>query len=195
MSRNYFKELIDSGVAQAPYTYEPSSDDMLSRTYNNIFAIPSDTHMTHIEGKDEWIISGHMINTPKWERFVYSPTWGAVEFRTTGFWSVTDFLAKYNLCGCYDIRNGEKVVKVTPCEKYPTNEPCPKCCTTTDSNIPQPIAVIAVDHNPVRVKECFESEDIVEALNNSNWIKGEDWIYDGNTIVGLVGNTVYKINI
>lgn len=195
MSRDRFKEWIEAGIAPAPYVCEPVSDDMLSRSYNNIFAIPTDTHMTHIEGKDEWIISGHMISTPQWVRFYYSPNWGAVQFETTGFWSLADFLAKHNLCAKFEVRNGEKIVKVTPCEHYPANEPCPKSCTTLTSNIPQPIAIITKDHNPIRVKECFESADIVEALNNSNWIKGNNWLYDGNMIVGLVDNVVYKINI
>ena len=91
--RDKFSELINQGVAKFEYTPTIGSipeQDPVCRAYNNIFSIPSDTHMSCLPDGNR-VITGHMINTPKWESFVCSPFWGAVDFRTTGYWCLCDF--------------------------------------------------------------------------------------------------------
>ena len=72
--RDKFSELIKQGVAE--FNYTPISKnvpeaDPICRMYNNIFSIPTDTHMSITDNGDR-VITGHMINTANWENFCSS---------------------------------------------------------------------------------------------------------------------------
>ena len=196
--RNKFTELINQGVARFEYT--PISDDKpncdpICRMYNNIFSIPSDTHMSVVEETGARIITGHMINTPNWEMFCCSYNWGAVDFKTSGYWCLSDFLYKNGLRGRISTLNGDVVYMVE--EHIPSeDENCPNCpcvCHTMESKMPQQITTITTSGNKLHVAECFVDnlEETCKRLNESSWVKGNNWVPSNDGIVGLVGNTIY----
>lgn len=197
--RDRFSDLIKNGVASFNYTNLTSDTpdtDPISRMYNNIFSIPTDTHMSMIEDGTR-IITGHMINTKQWVDFCHSWHWGAVDFRTSGVWSLCDFFYKHGLiCSICDL-NGDVVCKVEP-KKYDDSRPtCPTCFCKNESQIPHQISELTKSGNRLHILECF-GEDIdstVKKLNESIWVKGNNWVPAGDYIIGLVGEDVCKINI
>ena len=197
--RNKFTELINQGVASFNYTNisrEVPEQDIICRTYNNIWSIPSDTHMSMLpDGRR--VITGHMVGImEKWDNFVCAGYWGAVVFRTTGYWSLCNFLQANGLCGKYDKLNGEVVYIVEPCENSEIGCPnCPpSCCVTTESKIPMQISVLTKDNNPLRIKECYKNKesiyDIAEALNESIYVKGNEWTVNGDKLMCPIGNKI-----
>lgn len=190
--RDKFTELIEKGVAK--FEYEPIAkpipeQDMVCRMYNNIFSIPSDTHMSCLDNGTR-VITGHMINTPKWGMFTCSPCWGAVNFRTAGFWSVSDFLYKNMLTMEIGTLNGDVVAYIKPLEITTKSKDLPKSYVTTESQIPQPVRQLITDGRIEHLQECYNQEDVVKALNESLYIIGESWIQAGDKIIGLINNKV-----
>lgn len=193
--RDKFSELIKQGVAKFNYTPITKSipeQDPICKMYNNIFSIPSDTHMSLLDDGTR-IITGHMIGTDNWEKFIYMPNWGAVNFKTSGYWSLADFFDKLELCGTIDTLNGDVIYRVEPKDDS-------KCCPTMgcaycthESKIPQPISQLTVDGKIEHIKECFDTEDPAQALNKSHFVKGESWINYNGRIIGLVNNKVIFI--
>lgn len=196
--RDKFSELISQGVASFNYTNISKSipeQDPICRMYNNIFSIPSDTHMSCLEDGTR-VITGRMISTDKWEKFCMSCCWGAVEFRTSGTWSVCDFLYRHNLEGRIGTLNGDVVYIVTPMTEKEREAIMKNTVVTTESNIPQPVTILTTTGNIMHVQECFESKnvfEIVKHLNESSYIRGNNWVPTETGIVGLVGNTTYII--
>lgn len=199
--RNKFTELIERGVAAFDYTPiapEMPEQDYICRMYNNIWSIPSDTHM-HLAEDGTRYITGHMISTDKWDRFVCAGNWGAVDFKTTGYWGLCNFLQSHGLRGQLGNLNGDNVYVVTPIEEMTgvdDNCPvcCPTCCTTTESQIPAQISTLTFDNNPIRVKECYNGKsnlyEVCEALNNNIYVKGVKWTVNGDNVMCPIGNKV-----
>lgn len=209
--RNKFTDLMANGFASfnyTPITSELPDTDPISRMYNNIFSIPTDTHMSITDNGDR-VITGHMINTRDWEQFCCSCIWRGVNFKTTGFWSLCDFLYKHGLKGSKTSLNGDIVYLISQQEtdengqKTPTIEPsdnlcCVPCsCTTNESKIPHPITELTKSGNKLHIAECFgcDINEVVTKMNESVWVKGSNWVPFENSIVGLVGEDVYKINL
>lgn len=199
--RNKFTDLINAGVADFTY-YTPLTSDMpdtdpISRMYNNIFSIPTDTHMSITDDGDR-VITGHMINTMDWENFCCSCVWRGVNFKTTGFWSLCDFLYKNGLKGSKISLNGDIVYLISP-TIAPSDNICslPCSCTTNESKIPHPITELTKSGNKLHIAECFGSNvnEVVTKMNESVWVKGSNWVPFENSIVGLIGEDVYKINL
>lgn len=209
--RNKFTDLINAGVAD--FTYTPLTSDIpdadpVSRMYNNIFSIPTDTHMSITDNGDR-VITGHIINTRDWETFCCSCIWRGVNFKTTGFWSLCDFLYKNGLKGSKTSLNGDVVYLISQQEtdengqKSPTIAPSdnmcslPCSCTTNESKIPHPITELTKSGNKLHIAECFGSDvnEVVNKMNESVWVKGSNWVPFEDSIVGLVGEDVYKINL
>lgn len=196
--RDKFSELIKQGVAE--FNYTPISKDIpemdpICRMYNNIFAIPSDTHMNCLEDGRR-VITGHMINTDKWCMFVQSCCWGAVDFRTSGTWSVCDFLFRNGLEGKMGNLNGDVVYFVTPMSEEDRKALMKNQVITTESNIPMPITVLTTTGDMMHIKECFDCNDIKETvrrMNESTRVVGNNWVPTETGIAGLVGNKVYII--
>lgn len=198
--RNKFTELIEQGVARFEYTPiapEIPEQDPICRQYNNIFSIPTDTHMHLNNETGERYITGHMVGIKsKWESFVYAHNWGAVTFRTTGYWCLCDFLQKNGLEGRHSVLNGDAVYLVTPipadAERYAPV--CPTCCTTSESKIPQPIANLVANGDIMKIKECYKGKsnlyDVCAAMNENLYIKGENWTVNGDKLVCPIGNKV-----
>ena len=201
--RDKFSELIEQGVARFDYTPiapEIPEQDPVCRMYNNIWSIPSDTHMHMNHETGERYITGHMINQEeKWRQFVSACNWGAVNFRTTGYWSLCNFLHANGLCGRMSALNGDTIYLVTPVERCQDHE-CPECsntCITTESRIPQPIAVLTNNGDAYKVIECFKNKeslyDVADALNESYYVKGTEWSVNGNNLMCMIGNKVYVL--
>lgn len=202
--RNKFTELIELGVAAFDYTPvapEMPEQDYICRMYNNIWSIPSDTHMHLAEDGTTRYITGHIIGTPNWDKFVCACNWGAVDFRPTGYWSLCDFLQTHGLRGEHSNLNGDNVYVVTPIEEMTSADNCDVCCptcyVTTESQMPAQISTLSFDNNPIRVKECYKGKsnlyEVCEALNDSIYVKGNNWTVNGNNVMCPIGNKVYVL--
>lgn len=197
--RDKFSELIKQGVAEFKYTNiskDIPEQDPVCRMYNNIFSIPSDTHMSCLEDGRR-VITGHMINTNNWGKFLMSCCWGAVNFITSGTWSVYDFLYRYNLEGRMGTLNGDVVYFVTPIPEEKRKAQMNAQVVTNESNIPMPITTLTTTGDMMHIKECFDCDDVretVRRMNESTRVKGNNWVPSENGIIGLVGGKVYIIN-
>lgn len=199
--RNKFTELIEQGIARFDYTPiapEIPEQDPICRMYNNIFSIPSDTHMACSEELDCRIITGHLIaNKEKWGEFTCSSNWGAINFMSTGFWCLNDFLFKHGLDIEVTSLNGDIVALVKPRSIDSDKTMAPNQVVTNESNVPQPITVITNSGNMMHVAECFggTKDETIKKLNESSFIKGSQWAPSENGIIGLVAGKVYSINL
>lgn len=202
--RNKFTELIEQGVGRFDYTpiaSELPEQDPVCRMYNNIWSIPSDTHMHYNQETGERYITGHMVGIEdKWSNFVCAGNWGAVSFRTTGYWSLCDFLQKQGLCGRRAELNGDVAYIVTPIPAGEDACGCPDCptvCVTTESKFPQPIAILVANGDVYKMVECFEGKnniyDVCEALNKSYYVKGNEWTVNEGKLLCPIGNKVYVL--
>ena len=202
--RNKFTELIEQGVGRFDYTPiapELPEQDPVCRMYNNIWSIPSDTHMHYNQETGERCITGHMVGIEdKWSNFVCAGNWGAVSFKTTGFWSLCDFLQKNGLCGRRAELNGDVAYIVTPIPAGEDSYGCPDCptvCVTTESKFPQPIAILVANGDVYKMVECFEGKnniyDVCEALNKSYYVKGNEWTVSEGKLLCPIGNKVYVL--
>lgn len=191
--RNKFTEWIEQGVAKFDYTpiaQDIPEQDIICRTYNNIFSIPTDTHMSCVNG--DRVITGHMVGTPQWEKFICACNWGAINFKTSGYWCLCDFLDKMGLKGVMGVLNGDTVFRVIPKLQETASLEMPGSYTTSESRIPQPITTITTNNRIETVKECYIAENVAEALNKSPYIIGENWIEYNGMIIGMIGNkTIY----
>ena len=192
--RDKFSEMIAAGVARFDYTniaHPMGETDPVCRAYNNIFSIPTDTRMACLEDGRR-VITGHMVGSPDWERFVCSTCWGAVCFKTAGVWSLCDFLHQYGLEGRIGNLNSDLVYIVEPVVETRAME-MPASVTTSESSIPEPISFLTTSNNIMHIKECFigDVRDICRRMNESVFVKGTNWVPSENGIVGLVGNKVY----
>lgn len=196
--RDIFSELIKQGVAEFKYTNiskDTPEQDPICRMYNNIFSIPSDTHMSCLEDGRR-VITGHMINTDNWGKFIISCFWGAVNFRTAGTWSVCDFLYRYGLEGSMGTLNGDVVYFVTPIPKEKRLAQMSNQVVTSESNIPASIVTLTTTGDMMHIKECFDCDDVREAvrrMNESTRVKGNNWVPTETGIAGLIGDKVYII--
>ena len=197
--RNRFTELIDNGVASFSYTnIAPPipEQDPICRQYNNIFSIASDTHMSKV--KDGYVITGHMIAKRDWDRFLCSPAWGAVTFKTAGYECLCDFLSQHNLCGERSILNGDVVYTICVHEAHTECPPrwlCPDCYCTCESSVPRPIRELTTTGDEEHIKECFRGSDPATAMNESSRVKGSQWYKNGNMIYGNFNNDTILIQL
>lgn len=196
--RDKFSELIKQGVAEFKYTNiskDVPEQDPICRMYNNIFSIPSDTHMSCLEDGRR-VITGHMINTDNWGKFLMSCCWGAVNFITSGTWSVYDFLYRHNLEGRIGTLNGDVVYFVTPIPEEKRRAQMNVQVVTNESNIPMPITTLTTTGDMMHIKECFDCDDVretVRRMNESTRVKGNNWVPTETGVAGLIGNKVYII--
>lgn len=199
--RDKFSELIAQGVAKfdyKPIAPDTTEQDPVCRMYNNIWSIPSDTHMSLCPVTGNRYITGSMVAKEKWNEFVYANFWGAVNFKPAGYWCLCDFLQKNGLCGRLSTLNGDVVYEIVPC----AGDDCPVChgsapvtCTTTESRIPDNAAKLTVDGNLMKIRECYNGKsnlyEVCEALNESIYVLGKDWTVVGNNVMCPIGNKTY----
>lgn len=201
--RDKFSELIDRGVAKFDYTNIVKAvpdTDPVCRNYNNIFSIPSDTHMSMLKDGRR-VITGHIIGTSKWNSFACACTWGGIDFRrksNAGWCCVLEFLYSMGLEGHIDVLNGDTVFMVVPRTETNMchNATCPDCACTTESGHKLPVSMLSVRGNEDDVKKCWEGaetlDDIVRSLNESSNVYGDRWFVTEDQIMGELGNRVVQ---
>ena len=200
--RDKFSELIKSGVAQIEYTNispEVPSLDPLVRFYNNIFGMPSDTHMTKLSD-GRYIITGSMVKTDKFEQFVCSQYWGGIDFKSHTYpyrgsadveiYSAIDLFYLYGYDYKIDNVNCDVVAVLVPVEDISGPYEEPGAYTTTESKIPKPLRELTTDGREEHIKECLRSNNPIKALNESLYVRGNNWKSANGKIIGRVNNKI-----
>lgn len=197
--RNKFSELIEAGVAafhhEARDGASSSGDCLICRLYNNIWAIPSDTHMS-ITSDGRRIISGHMIeDTARWDRFTNATNWGGIDFTTSGYACLGELMYVNGFRMTRSFINGDKCIEIVKNQESDMSC-CPACtcaCTsyvTSESRIPRPINDIVKDR--VRFNECLANvrslDEIVERLNREYSSYGIRWYVNEGRVMTAMGN-------
>lgn len=183
--RNKFTELVNAGVAS--FNPEPIAPDRphycpICHTYNNVWGVITDTHMSCLPDGRRVITGTFVSNTPKWTQLMFSSFWGGVRFDTTGYMSLSEFLYKSGLETLAINLNGQPAIELIPCEECAVADiKCP-AYTTTETKFPQPINRLGA------VIECLElSNSLSEAarkLNVSIKVPGSHWHVYENKIIG-----------
>lgn len=196
--RDKFSEMIAQGVAKTnyvPIAPETTEQDPICRMYNNIWSIPSDTHMSLCPVTGKRFITGSMVAKDVWNQFVCAQYWGAINFKNSGHWCLSNFLQKNGLCGNISTLNGDVVYEIVPCDGESC--PCgtaPTTFTTTESRIPDNAARITTDGNLMKIRECYNGKsnlyEVCEALNESLYVFGKEWTVIGNNVMCPLGNKV-----
>lgn len=197
--RNRFSEMIQAGIAVPRYTtYAIGSTpetDLICKEYNNIFSIPTDTHMSKVG--DCYIITGTAVSAGKWEDIMNSVVFSAIDFRPSGYYNMADFFAKHNIIGEKDIMNGDIIFRLQKLNSISRQNPknIPSSIKIGESNIPQPISILG---NKDALIDCFydvnDLYEVVRKLNSNPHILGNDWyVSQDGSIQGIVNNTIYKI--
>lgn len=190
--RSKFTDLVDAGVAS--FHSDPIAGDRpqhcpVCHTYNNVWGVITDTHMSCLpDGRR--VITGTLVsNTPKWNLLMYSSFWGGVRFDTTGYMSLSEFLYKSGLETRAIILNGQPAIELVPCEEcLATNIKC-LTYTTTETKFPQPINRLG------NVLECLEFcgslSEAVDRLNASLRVPGDHWhVHEGKIIGQAYGQNI-----
>ena len=197
--RNKFSELVAQGVA--PFHHEPIAGgvpeplDTITRLYNIYWGAATDTHMS-VTPEGRRIITGHFTaNRDKWDMFKMSSVWGGIEWCQTGYCTLGTFFSAMHLCDQLSTHNGEVCVELVPCDpQAPCAYNCPSCCCTTESSIPQPIAMLG----NVNVLESIFStarndRELINALNESSQVVGEQWFITNGKIGCPYNGTTYIV--
>ena len=197
--RDKFTELIEKGVARfdyTPITGELPNIDPISRAYNNSFGMATDTHMS-ITANGTRIITGPMVKSENWERFMTHPNWCHINFKkASGAWCLAEFLYINNLRGQIAQLNGDTVYRLDDIidTQVAAGLPAPATYTTSESKIPHPIKELVVDGDVIKFQECFNSDNIIKSLNESAYVRGNQWTVSGDKIIGLFEETVVFLN-
>lgn len=189
--RSKFSQLVDAGVAgfqSTPIAQETPAYCPVCHTYNNVWGIITDTHMSCLpDGRR--VITGTFVGDPKkWTQLQYAPFWGGVRFDTTGYMSLSEFLYMNGLEGRAIALNGQTAIELVPCEECAVSGIACSTYTTTETRFPQPITRLG------GVLECLNCHSLKEAagrLNASVKVPGNHWHVHENKIVGRAyGQTV-----
>lgn len=194
--RSKFTELIDGGVAQFNYNNIISDRrDPLCTEYNNLYSHFTDTHMSPYE--DGYIITGHLRGND-YDIQMSNCAAGI----NSGYYNIFNFFSAKRLCGSYSTLNGDRVYILRPYQDPGTAAidcGCPNCYYEGKSNIPKPIVSITTNNDINKVSECFigslVSGDVVDKLNESLYIKGNNWCLYGDYIYGYIDNKNVRIKI
>lgn len=188
--RNKFSDLIAAGVApfrSEPIAPETPCHDPICHTYNNLWGILTDTHMSCAEGR--YIITGTFVGDPKkWTSLMYASFWGGCRFIDSGYYSLSEFLCMAGYDAVITTVNGQPAIELVPCEDCACAGLGCTAYTTHESQIPQPVARLG------RVQECLNVGSLQEAaknMNRSSQVVGEHWHVSGDKIVGgAFGKTI-----
>lgn len=190
--RNKFTDLVDAGVAgfqSTPIAPEVPHYCPICHTYNNVWGIITDTHMSCLpDGRR--VITGTFVGDPKkWSLLMYSPYWGGVRFDTTGYMSLSEFLYKSGLETRSIFLNGQNAIELVPCEDYTVADIKVSSYTTTETKFPQPIQRLG------GVLECLELrgslQEAVRRMNVSVKVPGDHWhVHEGKIIGQAYGQNV-----
>lgn len=205
-----FSELIEKGVA----SFNPvniandSTSCPICRSYNNIFSMATDTHMSCLNG-DVKIITGHIIRDyKKFDRFMWSNMFNGVDFTRSGVWSFSDWMNKIGLKGHYEVVNCDLAYIVEPmtddetekqaAEEAKLSESCIQSFVVGESLIPQQSNLLSINHRSKDVMECLGSTmyETAKNLNESKDVNGNNWcvanLSEGMCIVGNINGKAVK---
>lgn len=194
-SSNEITSYSNDYVNHVPSTPRSLVTDPIVVAYNNTYGMPTDTRMGRTED-GRLIITGHMIETPNWEKFICSRFWGGVDLKCP----LVCFLGKNHLRLVDMIPlNGEIVALIEDCNCMGDDCDCcpckcPSCYTTCESKIPRNIIDITTDKDINHVTECFQKSktyvEVAEKLNDSLYIKGSQWYSANEHIYGIFNDEV-----
>ena len=170
--RDRFSEMINKGVAsfcERPVgTPTPSLDPMV-KTYNNLWGLLTDTHMSPVE--DGYIITGTFVKGPYWESFKYCSYYGNTNIKLgSGYSSLENMVYINGYEMKPDIYNGDYVIHLT---KKSIDDPdsgiesVVPCCGTCDPCVTS----LGESQIPHPFKEFFteaQSKDIINAWKDAN---------------------------
>lgn len=188
--RSKFSELIAAGVAS--FNHEPIAPqtpchDPICHTYNNLWGVLTDTHMSCADGR--YVITGTFVGDPKkWSSLMWTPNWGGCNFIDSGYYSLSEFLCLAGYEPRTTVLNGQAAIELIPREDCVCTGIGCTAYTTHESQIPQPVARLG------RVQECLNVHSLQEAaknMNRSSVVEGTHWHVSGDKIVGeAFGKTV-----
>lgn len=205
---NKFSQLVSQGVASFEYT--PIAHDVpntcpICRTYNNVYSLVNDTHMSVLDD-GRYVITGHAIaNRCMFDQFLCSNVWGWVDFKDSGLGSPAYFFVTRGLKGHYDTLNGDNVYildQIRPGDETETADCdtccCPNCVTICGTSIPEHLEVLTTDGDRSHIQECFKQKnliDVAKMLNEDSHILGNNWICvglsTGDRLVSVGTNKTY----
>ena len=181
-----FQDLIRDGVApnryDAVYIGQTPNADPFVRGYNNVWGVVSDTHMSSY-GENQYIITGSMVrNSQKFSSFLYAYYWGGYSFnaaeaaKVNGIRCLSGYISKNGLVGEFSKVNNDDVYILSPRESL--GEICPNCCCVgcCDAKIGESENTV-FSNNEVKeqVLQKGTAEEIINRLNESKGVSGQDW--------------------
>ena len=192
--RNKFSEWVDAGIARFEYTPilpETSQSDPICRDYNNIFSMALDTHMSMLEDGRR-IITGHNVATRKWNYFVNCCQWGGLNFADSGYWTVNEFLRRFNLVGRQSIINGDIVWLVEEC--LPVQDTAMPQANESVEELNEAMQVIYVVNektNKSYLVAAKTEEDAIKVIPESNKDNLKASVVEGLTVEGVSNSIIF----
>ncbi len=200
MTINRFKNMVDSGIARREYkTFIPSMSetDPIVRTFNNCYGLFTDTHMSKI-AENDYVITGSLCRMPeKFDCFLYSINYGfGTAFKVNGkVTSLAGFLQSNGLKGNYETLNGDAVYRIGPEVVHPIDQNCPYgvCAMDVQSNYPAQLGEKMMEIVTNMVSESSDISEFEKLLNESEQVKGNDWVaFSTSNGFGVTSDTIGK---
>ena len=163
--RNKFSEWVEQGIAKfdyIPILPESSETDIICKTYNNVFAMALDTHMSMLEDGRR-IITGHNVATKNWEYFINCCRWGGMDFTDSGLYTVNCYLRDQGLEGRREMINGDIVWLVDEC-RIPEPESMVKSTNATNESINEAMGTFLIVNKTKRTSYVVIAKDEQEAV-------------------------------
>lgn len=176
--------------------------DSLCRYYNNTFGLFTITHMSmHPTEKNTRVITGRVIETDEGVcDLLYSSIRDKRKFFVGGDWvpvNLSEWLYKMGLEHKRVINNGGRALYIIPCPPEHMTTSAPSTYTTEGSKIPHPTSELLVNTRDINVfNECFNNNDvkhIIESLNSSNYIKGDNWFHSAGRFMCEINNKIVTV--
>lgn len=173
--------------------------DPLCRYYNNTFGLFTITHMSmHPTEKDTRVITGRQVETPDGiSDLVYGNIRDKRRFFVGGDYTpinLSDWLYRIGYDYKSVINNGGKALYIFPRVNPDASNTVPATFTTEGSVIPHPTRELLCNTDNFEVlKECFKHKtisEVVESLNKSNRVVGNNWFYGGGRFMCEVNNKI-----
>ena len=183
------------GIDQSPQDMVNQRLDPVIQQYNSHWGVVSDTHMIKDpKCPDCYIITGHMINTPQWEEFIYAPSWGGYSFKFYGTnqqMSLAIWASQVGMEITTSMYGGDIVACMHP--RIPKEIKIQNGYYTSESKIPRNLREL--EYEPGYIQELFESNDIDKILEGLNGRKvlGKEWVYNDGVFVGKLNNKLLFI--
>lgn len=179
--RDKFSELINKGVAsfqERPVGSPTPTLDPMVKTYNNLWGLLTDTHMSAVE--DGYIITGTFVKSRYWDGFKYCSYYGNTNIKLgSGYCNLESMVYSNGYEMKPDIYNGDYVIRLTKRPEPSSDlEKCvgsTDCCVPCDTTCSPCVTSLGESQIPHPFKEFFTREEIT-AISEA-WRCG-----DGNAV-------------